>query len=314
MTVMSADPRSPSVIVWGYGSIGQRHARILAALGCRVSVVSRRSISEYPCHATIATALAASAVQYCVIATPTADHPGNLADLAGLGFSGRVLVEKPLGPLAAPGLAHRFSGLHVGYNLRFHPVVQAARTRLGSRPAFAATWRVGQYLPDWRPGTDYRQGYAAQRDAGGGALRDLSHEIDLALWFFPRWQRLVALTGRVSPLEIATEDCASILAVSERCPQLSLHLNYLDRVPVRQFIITAPDLTLVGDLVRGSLTANGETSLHSCERDESYRRQHEAVLAGDETNLCDLSAGGEVMSFIDAAERSAAGNLWINRP
>jgi predicted dehydrogenase len=175
-------------------------------------------------------------------------------------------------------------------------------------------WRVGQYLPDWRPGTDYRQGYSARPDAGGGALRDLSHEIDLALWFFPRWRRLVALSGRVSPLEIATEDCTSVLAESECCPQLSLQLNYLDRVPVRQFIITAPELTLVGDLVRGSLTANGETTLHPCERDETYRRQHEAALAGDTTHLCNLSAGLEVMSFIEATERSAAEKTWIYRP
>ena len=29
---------------------------------------------------------------------------------------------------------------------------------------------VGQYLPDWRPGTDYRTGVSASRDQGGGAL------------------------------------------------------------------------------------------------------------------------------------------------
>lgn len=314
MTEMPVEAHRSSVIVWGYGSIGQRHARILDALGCPVRVVTRRAIADYPSYAKIAPALAASAARYCVIATPTAEHAANLAELAALGFDGRVLVEKPLGHLVAPLPAHRFTGLHVAYNLRFHPVVQAARARLESRPAYAANWRAGQYLPDWRPGTDYRNGYSAQRHAGGGVLRDLSHEIDLALWFFPRWQRLVALAARVSQLELSTEDSASILAVSERCPQLSLHLNYLDRVPVRQFIITAPDLTLVGDLVRGSLTANGETTLHPCERDETYRRQHQAALAGDDTHLCDLSAGQEVMQFIAAAEQSAAAQHWINRP
>ena len=43
---------------------------------------------------------------------------------------------------------------------------------------------VGQYLPDWRPGTDYKSGVSAQKDLGGGALLELSHELDYLQWFF----------------------------------------------------------------------------------------------------------------------------------
>jgi len=38
------------VLVIGYGSIGQRHARVLTELGCHVAVMSRRPIEFQPCY------------------------------------------------------------------------------------------------------------------------------------------------------------------------------------------------------------------------------------------------------------------------
>ena len=39
------------------------------------------------------------------------------------------------------------------------------------------------YLPHWHPWEDYRSFYMSSVDGGGGALLDISHEIDLAYHF-----------------------------------------------------------------------------------------------------------------------------------
>lgn len=45
-----------------------------------------------------------------------------------------------------------------------------------------AVW--GDYLPDWQPWEDHRQGYAARRAMGGGTILTLIHAIDVLYWFF----------------------------------------------------------------------------------------------------------------------------------
>ena len=49
-----------------------------------------------------------------------------------------------------------------------------------------AHFTFGSYLPGWRPGTDYRQSYSAQRRLGGGVLLDVIHEVDYAAWVLGR--------------------------------------------------------------------------------------------------------------------------------
>src|SRR3546814_2198440 len=54
----------------------------------------------------------------------------------------------------------------VAQNLRFHPAVVEANALLKSGafgPVSAAIAVGASYLPDWRPGSDYRKNYAADR-------------------------------------------------------------------------------------------------------------------------------------------------------
>lgn len=99
---------------------------------------------------------------------------------------------------------------------------------------------VGQYLPGWRPGTDYRKGVSAQRALGGGALLELSHEIDLVRALIGMPQDVTAITGRVSELEIDVEDVAEIVLRHKRSDGgvlASIHLDLFRRIPRRRLIV-----------------------------------------------------------------------------
>src|SRR6267154_70159 len=95
-------------IVVGYGSIGQRHVRVLRELGCEVTVVSRRAVDHTPRFATLTEALAARPADYVVVANETSAHAFAVEELLKIGYNGRLLVEKPLGVMPSALFAAPF--------------------------------------------------------------------------------------------------------------------------------------------------------------------------------------------------------------
>lgn len=298
----------PNAVVVGLGSIGQRHARVLQELGCHVSTVSRRDSGDYT---TIANALINARPEYVVVATETACHAESLRELVDAGFRGSVLVEKPLFSHAAPVSAYPFARLCVGYNLRFHPVMKALAERLHGRRAITVSAYVGQDIRDWRPGRDHRTTASATRRAGGGVLRDLSHELDYLLWLFGPWRRLAALGGASGARQIAVDDHVNLLLEMRGSPAVQVHMDYLDRPGIRRIRINLEDETIEADIAGGKLTINDEAHDYPSERDQTYRDMHLAAIKGLEP-ICSLSEGLAVMDLIDAAERALHSQRWIS--
>ncbi|GAB6052548.1 Gfo/Idh/MocA family oxidoreductase [Magnetospira thiophila] len=293
-------------LVVGHGAIGARHARLLAARGLEVAVVSRRPGVFDRQFTTLSEGLSGWQPDLLVIASRTDEHLSDLTQAAEAGFRGRVLVEKPFlhAPATLPG--HRFADLRIGYNLRFHPVIQGLRRWLDGLSVFGCQFHVGQYLPDWRPQRDYRDGYSARREQGGGVLRDLSHELDLLLWLFGPWRRVTALGGQVSDLDIDSDDLVTLLVETERCPVVSVHLNYLDQPARRNILMQTSEGTLEADLIAGTLAG----TRFELERDSTYAALHEDVLSGGGL-ACDQAQGLAVTHLIAAAERALSERSWV---
>ncbi len=297
-------------LVIGCGSIGMRHADILKRKGFDVACVSRRKDLDIPRFENAVTALATFQPAVIVIATRTMEHWSNCQVLAREGFSGLVLIEKPLCdtlPKTVPLLPYN---VFVAYNLRFHPVVQRIRTLLRDRQIFSAQFSVGQYLPTWRPAQDYRSCYSAHAEEGGGVLRDLSHELDLALWLFGPWRSVTSRIGIWGKLEITAEDTVDILGDFTRCPSVMLHLDYQNLFPHRTIRIQADGLSLWGDLVQGVLRTNESEETFTVERNYTYEHQWQDVLQNTPTCACTWEEGVQVMRFLHSIERAAKYQRW----
>lgn len=299
-------------LVVGYGSIGARHARLLRGLKCAVSVVSRREIDHAPRYPTLAAALAQERPDYVVIANRTSEHAATLRELGAHRFHGPVLVEKPLFDMPGDLPDGIGRNVYVAYNLRFHPVLQLLRDRLaGERPVSAHAY-VGQYLPSWRPGTDYRACYSARRAEGGGVLRDLSHELDYLLWLFGDWRAVTALGGHYSALEIDSDDVFSVTLTMQRCPVVTVNMNYLDRAGQRRLVVNTDAHTLRVDLVAGTVEVDGVAQRVECGRDRTYRLQHQAILEGDTRSLSTAEEGMGVLRLVEAIEQANARRAWVS--
>ena len=302
-----------TAVVVGYGSIGQRHARLLAELGCRVAAVSRRH-QEGSVYGRLEDALEQEQPHYVVIANETSQHRATLGDLAGSGYAGVLLVEKPLFDRPSELPANSFCRAAVAYNLRFHPVLRRLREKLLDRRVISVQVYAGQYLPDWRGRRDYRESYSASAErGGGGVLRDLSHELDYISWLFRRWHRLTACGGCSGSLGIDSDDNWSVLMELDSGASLTLQLNYLDRPGRREVLVNLADGTLHADLVRGRLSENGVIEDLSVEPDDSYLAQHRALLNGAPAPTCSFEEGLAVLHSVAAIERSRTEKCWIEQ-
>ncbi|MEX2121838.1 MAG: Gfo/Idh/MocA family oxidoreductase [Pirellulales bacterium] len=185
------------VAVVGYGSIGRRHFDNLGRLGVASRIVVRRPHGANAAFTPPADTRVvhshrealAEGLDLAIIANPTRLHVMTALEYAEAGVA--VLVEKPLAAeLSECGrlveLASH-SGVPIGmaYCLRYHPAYAAARAAIAQgrvgRLLYGKAW-FEDYLPDWHPWEDYRDGYAARLDLGGGVLPTLDHELDFLNW------------------------------------------------------------------------------------------------------------------------------------
>jgi predicted dehydrogenase len=299
---------STTAVVVGLGSIGTRHARILRELGLDVVTVSRREGGDY---GSITQAVATARPDYVVIATETARHAADLQELAQTDFNGNVLVEKPLFATPAAPPKYPFAHVSVGYNLRFHPVMTALAERLRGRDVITVAAYVGQDIREWRPGRDHRATASATVDAGGGVLRDLSHELDYLLWLFGPWHRVAALGGASGARDIDVDDHLDLLLDMQRAPSVHVHMDYLDRQGIRRIRVNVDEDTIEADLVGSRLAVNGKATEFASERDQSYREMHVAAMRGA-SPACSLPEALGVVHLIDASERALRTKTWIS--
>ena len=300
-----------TVLVSGFGSIGQRHVRILREMGQKVHVFSRRKLPEEEYYQNLEAALSEVHPEYVVIANETSEHESTLKKVLSFGVP-KILVEKPLFSTSVENLPENpKSQVSVAYNLRFHPLLQHLFSEIKEQSIISVQVYVGQYLPDWRPQQDYRKSYSVSRVQGGGVLMDLSHELDYINWLFGPWQAISALGGHYSSLAGDSDDVFCLLLKMERCPAVSLQMNYLDRSGRREVLINTDKHTYRLDLMKKEYKRDQEpATLFSKEKDETYRTQHTDMLKNHGKLCCSLPEGLDVLRMIDAAEKSASTEKW----
>ncbi|EKD91637.1 MAG: Oxidoreductase protein [uncultured bacterium] len=296
-------------LVIGYGSIGKRHASTLTDLGCQVSLVTQQTIPQYPFYQSIENALAAKKTDYIVIANATSLHESTLVSVLNTGFTGKMLVEKPLFSNPININVKNTGNIFVGYNLRFNETLSQLKRLLIDEQLISFSARVGQYLPTWRSNSDYKNSYSAKKKEGGGVLRDLSHELDYAAWICGDAESVTALGGKFSELEIDSDDTYSILQRTQKCSSVMIHLDYLGRIVCRQIYVQTTKHTYFADLINHMLFIDDRKIQH--QNVNTYRKQHVAMLTGDFEQLCSYEQGNKIVKLINKIEQANRQGEWV---
>ena len=327
------------VLIVGLGSIGKRHLRLARELlpNADIRVLRHQVCDSVPEHANGCFSSLELAVdfapQLAVIASPAAFHLSAALPLARAGV--HLLVEKPLSATPDGVLQllkicrEQKTVLLIGYNLRFLPSLQRFRDLLNGNVigrVLSVRCEIGQYLPSWRPDADYRLGVSARRALGGGALLELSHELDYLRWIFGEVEWVHAALSRQSSLELDVEDTAHLLlgfVPGADGHQLigTVNLDFIRHDTTRL-------CTAIGE--NGSLRWNGLTGVveqfevgakawcelfcHPHQRDDSYLaewRHFLACVSGQEASLITGEDGLKVLQVIDAARQSSESDRQV---
>jgi len=329
------------ILIAGLGSIGRRHLRNLQHLGVQEIVLYRthrsslpdEELSPFPQETDLAAAL--DHTPHAVItANPTALHLEVALAAAKRGC--HLLIEKPI--------SHTLDGLDelqrlvrqngcrvlIGYHFRFHPGLLKVKELLelgmiGKPLIIRAHW--GEYLPAWHPWEDYRRGYSARADLGGGLILTLSHPLDYLRWLFGKVLRLFAAVEKISDLEIQVEDTAEICLWFANGCVASVHLDYIQR-PARHYLqIIGSHGTIEWDNTSGATRLYAYNQNHtqeaqfqtfpssspldptkSLERNDLFlaeMRHFLNLIKGEESSRCGLEDGIAALNIALAAYRAA---------
>ena len=301
-------------LVIGYGSIGKKHAEILKGLGHNVAVLTKypdnqpyfflNSVEDIP---------EKFDPDYVVIANKTSEHSKLLHSILTICSPNKILIEKPLSLKSKDWneFHRRQNNIFIGYNLRFHPVVKKLKKFLEGETILSSNLYVGQYLPDWRPKSDYRISYSAKKEEGGGVIHDLSHELDLMNYFFGSCQSFSGRLDKISDLEINCEDHFMGNFVYEKGSLISLNMNLIDRKLRREIIIHTKNYSTKADLVEGTLDINDQKEKLYIEKDISYKEMHLSVLENCQSDCCSFEEGLKILRLIEKIERSSQLKKWI---
>ena len=324
-----------NILVVGTGSIGSRHIENLIKFNCNVGAYSFRKEGlrkikniVYENNLNAATIRKYDGV---VIANNTDEHlkVSKLCSEENKPF----YIEKPISHSMkdvleiSEQIKNKSLFTRVGFMMRAHPNISFLKNYLekSSKKIFYVSMHVGQWLEDWRPGTDYRKCYSADPKKGGGVILDLIHELDIAFWLFGEIDELFCFKNKISKLEINTEDYAHILLKSKEGFTVDINLDYLSSIYRRGMNIVMDDENIEWDYVSGTITLFNKSNPqglkidkldNSFERNDMFESTMKDFISNlninnNELDYCDFHQGAYSQMLATKSHESSDLGSWI---
>ncbi len=190
------------------------------------------------------------------ITNPTEMHLESLKIFHNKGK--HFFIEKPVVSLKQIEVARLFkrrkeSIYYIACPLRYNAVIQYIKKYINIKDIISTRSISSSYLPDWRPGQDYKKIYSAHRQLGGGVSIDLIHEWDYLTYLFGMPKQIFCLIGKKSPLEIDSDDYAIYIAELDSMIE-ELHLDYFGQMPIREIQLFMKNDTVIGDILNNRIS------------------------------------------------------------
>ena len=271
------------VLIIGLGSIAKKHILALRSLSEEFKIFALRSSlnsSKYEDVINIYS-LDNAVYDFAIISNPTHLHFKYIKLLASKSIP--LFIEKPA--------VHSLDNIdeiinlvknkkvltYVACNLRFHPCIKFLKEKLVNNEFKINEINVycGSYLPDWRPGKDFKYIYSANSNLGGGVHLDLFHEIDYVIWLFGQPKYYNSLKRNVSTLSIDSIDYANYILQYEKFTT-SIILNYYRKRAKREIEIVFDLITWNINLINNTIkTDEGEVIFETKNFDisQTYKSQ-----------------------------------------
>ena len=331
------------VSVLGNGSIGRRHLRGLSAVSKQLGVTEIRGFDTNPDRRELVKAetpnvvsvdnikAAVSGVDTVFMCVPTSLHVPIYEQIRDLGQFD-LFIEKPL--------SHTLQGCEqmlfeqkkigkkvaVGYMMHYHPVLQRAKSLIESGKlgrVLSVRAEGGFYLPSWHPWENYQDFYMSWKTGGGGALLDISHEIDYLQWLFGEVEEVQGFMGTISDLEISSDDMAAAILKFKNGVIGQFQLDLLQFDESRYCKVIGTDGVLRFDFAKSKVIYNTKDSTDWEEEninvniDDIYAEEYKSVLSafrGEDVHYVSGEQSYNTMQVIEAVRRSHSYGVRVKMP
>jgi predicted dehydrogenase len=250
------------VLIVGLGSIAKKHIEALRTLQPNCAIYALRSSPTANTEEGIENIYvideAKMGFDFAIISNPTYLHYDTIKCLAQKKIP--LFIEKPalhsLENVAELIALVEYNKVvnYVACNLRFHPCLVFLKENIikkGNRINEINVY-CGSYLPEWRPGVDFKTVYSANANMGGGVHLDLFHELDYTTWLFGVPNKTSSILRSVSSLEIDAIDYANY-TLEYNTFSAHILLNYYRRKAKRVIEIVFDNETLTIDLINNCI-------------------------------------------------------------
>jgi predicted dehydrogenase len=246
-----------NILIIGLGSIAKKHILAINKITKEATIYAYRSKSNSQSINGIINVNSLDSIDFVIdfiiISNPTALHEETI--IRCLKFNCPLFIEKPalLDLKNANTIIDQLKIAniitYVGCNMRFHPALIFLKKLILNLKSNINEVNVyfGSYLPDWRPGRDFRKIYSSNPILGGGVHLDLIHELDYCIWIFgnPIFSRRLLRSN--SSLNIDSIDFANYSLIYQKFT-IDIKLNYYRKDSKRQIEIITSDDTIIADL------------------------------------------------------------------
>ncbi|MCP4644462.1 MAG: Gfo/Idh/MocA family oxidoreductase [bacterium] len=313
------------IVVSGCGSIGQRHARLLAERPdlcvelCDTNadaLTAAAAVTGNPKICRDFEEMLATQPNMVVVATPHSLHADQT--IAALSAGVHVLCEKPMSDSLADAermaeaAANARTVLDFGFTMHFHPGLHRLKEVIASGELGAvlhAHCRIGTYI------TLVCSRSRHQADLEGALLFDYVHQPDIFHWLMgvaPAGVYMTAVFGGDLPLR--SNPNVADMTLDYDAPLLStIHFNYIQMPQRHEYEIVGDKAWAILDMETNRLRiGRREQEAETCEtiaveRDQLFVAEHQAFLdAVDGRRQPESPASSAIVSMrvVDAALRS----------
>lgn len=314
----------------GMGSIGQRHLRNLrykhpsSKIFCVSSSGSNTSLYDQSDGILNLEELIYQNPDYIIVANPSSFHVEVAKEIINHNIP--VLIEKPLAnnfesclDIEAYCTQKKDPKVAVGYCLRFLPSAKIVKQVIDEGvlgEIYNVNAIVGQFLPTWRKGIDYKKTVSARKSLGGGVLLELSHELDYLQWYLGDLNLQHSFLRTTDELGIKVEDIANLILTSKNNVYVSVHLDFIQKFTKRTCIFIGEKGLLEWNLMKNIVTLSTASGKKTLYENEGYDKNNmylemlaefEKYIKNDKNSLASLNSSSNLVKIIDEAKNK---NSW----
>lgn len=279
-------------LIIGFGSIGKKHYRILKKTKKfdKIFVISKHIKKNF--FFSSLEQVKNFKFSYIVVANNSNLHYSTLKKIENFFFKTKVLIEKPLFTKISKIKKKLKNNYFVGYNLRFNPIIDFIKNYSKDRKAINVDIRCHSYLPSWRPNTDYRKSYSANRNKSGGIVLEMSHELDYLQYIFGEIRSINILEKKLSKLSIESSDYCTIHGLTKKNIFFKIDISIFSRVWIRDLYINYKNESLHADLIKKNILFVKANKVirkkFFFDSQNTYKQMHEAIINNKFQNVSKL--------------------------